>query len=69
MLREDVRNNFEHFIPTGWSIEISGMPEIVSDLVDVIEFLAFSSGNPFWDTELDYERRIRNAIDTIRKLQ
>lgn len=69
MLRKGVRNNFEHFIPTGWSIEISGMPKIVSDLVDVIEFLAFSSGNPLWNMELDHERRIRSAIDTIRKLQ
>ena len=67
-LGEDIRNNFEHFIPKGWSIEISGMPKIVSDVVEVIDFLAFSSGNPLWDTELDHERRIRNAIDTIRKV-
>jgi len=66
-LRKGVRNNFEHFIPKGWSIEISGMPKIVLDVVEVIEFLALSSGNPIWDTGLDHERRIRNAIDTIRK--
>ena len=65
-LRKDIRNNFEHFIPKGWSIEISGMPKIVSDVVDVIEFLAFSSGNPLWDQDLNHEQRIRDAIGKIR---
>jgi hypothetical protein len=67
-LRKDIRNNFEHFIPKGWSIELSGMPKIVLDVVEVIEFLALSSGNPLWDAELDHERRIRNEIDAIRRL-
>jgi hypothetical protein len=67
-LRENIRNNFEHFIPKGWSIEISGMPKIVSDVVEVIDFLALYSGNPIWDMQLDHERRIRNTIDTIQNL-
>lgn len=65
-LRKDIRNNFEHFTPKGWSIEVSGMPKIVSDAVDVIEFLALSSGNPLWDTDSRQEQRIRDAIGEIR---
>jgi hypothetical protein len=65
-LRKDIRNNFEHFTPKGWSIEISGMPEIVSDAIDVIEFLTLSSGNPLWDIDSKQEQRIRDAIGKIR---
>lgn len=65
-LRKDIRNNFEHFTPKGWSIEISGMPKTVSDTIDVIEFLALSSGNPLWDTDSKQEQRIRDAIGKIR---
>jgi len=65
-LRKDIRNNFEHFTPKGWSIEVSGMPKIVSDATDLIEFLALSSGNPLWDTDSKQEQRIRNAIGKIR---
>ena len=65
-LRTEIRNNFEHFTPKGWSIEVSGMPKIVSDATDVIEFLALSSGNPAWDTDSKQEQRIRDAIKKIR---
>ena len=65
-MKNDIRNNFEHFIPKGWSIEISGMPKIVSDVVDVIEFLALSSGNCLWDLDSNHEKRITDAIGKIR---
>ncbi|MFX0195729.1 MAG: hypothetical protein ACFFCW_06365 [Candidatus Hodarchaeota archaeon] len=65
-LREDLRNNFEHFTPKGWSIEVSGMPKIVSDTLDVIEFLALSSRNILWDSSLNQSRRIQTAIGSIR---
>lgn len=65
-LRKDIRNNFEHFVPKGWSIEISGMSKIVLDIVDVIEFLALSSGNPMWDQGSEHEERITDTIGKIR---
>jgi len=37
-IHKTFRNKFEHFIPTRWSIETSGMPEIVSEVLNVIEF-------------------------------
>ena len=37
---KDLRNNFIHFVPKGWSINLSGMPHIVSCVTEVIEHLA-----------------------------
>ena len=39
-LKETLRNNFEHYIPGGWSIEMHGFPRISIDILDVIRFLA-----------------------------
>jgi len=39
-LKNQLRNTFEHYIPTGLSIEIHGAPRIAIDVLDVIQFLA-----------------------------
>ena len=65
-LKDEIRNNFEHFTPKGWSIVISGMPKIVSDVVDVIQFLALGSGNPNWNPDSNHVQRIQDAITRIR---
>ena len=41
--KKDLRNKFEHYIPSGWSIEIHGLPQIAIDLLDVIRFLAIET--------------------------
>lgn len=33
----DLRRNFTHFTPKGWSIELSGMPKIIEDAIAIIE--------------------------------
>jgi hypothetical protein len=45
------RNDFIHFSPHSWSIEISGMPRICLDCLDVASFLFWQSGNVFWSDE------------------
>jgi hypothetical protein len=40
LLKKDLRNRMEHYVPSGWSIEIHGMPQIAIDALDVIRFLA-----------------------------
>lgn len=40
LLKKDLRNQMEHYIPMGWSIEIHGMPQIAIDTLDDIRFLA-----------------------------
>lgn len=40
-----LRNNFEHYRPMIWDIEIHGMPQIAIDVLEVIRFLALDTGN------------------------
>jgi hypothetical protein len=40
LLKKELRNNFEHYSPKGWSIEVHGMPQIAIDVLAVIRFLA-----------------------------
>ena len=42
---KEIRDQFEHYIPTSWSIEIHGMPCITIDVLEVISFLALDTGN------------------------
>jgi hypothetical protein len=39
-IQNEFRNNFEHFNPGSWSIEISGFPEHILNIINVIERLA-----------------------------
>jgi hypothetical protein len=43
-----LRNNFNHFLPSGWSIRIDELPGVLASCMGVISFLAFESGNVFW---------------------
>jgi hypothetical protein len=45
ILKNLFRNNFEHYIPKAWLIEIHGMPQIAINVLDVIRFLAVETGN------------------------
>ena len=53
------RNKFIHFIPGGWSLEVSGLPQIIGDCITVIEFLVFESKNILMEDKL---------MDNIREL-
>ncbi len=41
----EFRNQFIHFLPGVWSLEISELPELCNSVLSVIEFLIFNSGN------------------------
>jgi len=59
-----LRNEFIHFVPKGWSLEVSGLPQIVDDCLAIISFLAFECGNVIWhDSALETQTReiIENA--------
>ncbi len=61
-----LRNNFMHFSPKLWSIEILFMIETVFPLLEIIEFLVFDSGRFFIEEKrLD---EIRSNLDSIRSL-
>lgn len=47
-----LRNEFIHFMPKGWSIELSGMPNVFNDCLNIIETLGNSATGTRWhDTE------------------
>jgi len=45
------RNEFIHFMPKGWSIEISGMPRICIDCLDVVVELDENTLHRRWEDE------------------
>lgn len=51
-----LRNEFIHFTPKGWSLEVSGLPHICLDCLGVIRFLQSESGNIFWHNDSLRER-------------
>jgi len=43
-----LRNQFIHFLPRSWLLEVSGLPQICLDCLKIIEFLSWECGNVFW---------------------
>ncbi len=56
-----LRNDFVHFLPNTWSLEVSGLSEICLDCLILIEFLAWECGNIIWHEE-EYRERGQVAI-------
>jgi hypothetical protein len=65
-LKKEFRNQFEHYQPLAWSIEIHGFPQIALDILDVIRFLAFESGNIIYSRH-NIARKIRSHIFQSKK--
>lgn len=61
-----LRNDFIHFLPQSWSIEVSGLPRICIDCLDIIHFLGWESGNVTWYDQAD-RTRAEKAITIIRQ--
>jgi hypothetical protein len=68
-LKSEFRNEFEHFKPKGWSIEIHGMPEIAIDVLEVIRFLALETNTYVHlneDNQNLVEQLIENSIAILK---
>ncbi len=65
-----LRNNFEHYVPKGWSIEIHDMPQIAMDVLDAICFLALRTGAAIHLTS-DQKKRVQALVaqgkETLRR--
>jgi len=66
-LKCELRNNFEHYIPKGWSIEIHGMPQIAIDVLKVIRFLALDTGNYVHLTQAQ-KKRVKSLIFQSKRI-
>lgn len=61
----DLRNDFSHFTPSGWSIELSGLSAIFLDLIDVLETICKDP----WPFRHISKEDMRKLIDTLRDLR
>ena len=60
-----LRNEFIHFTPRVWTFELDGLPAIVSDCLEIAEFLAWESDNIVF-AELDLRERLKSAFKSAR---
>jgi hypothetical protein len=63
-LHDTLRNKFEHFLPSGWSIALDGLPLLIFQCVSAIWFLALESGNVFWH-EAPSEEEVRDVLTKL----
>lgn len=61
-----LRNQFVHFTPMVWELELEGLPAIFVDSLDIAEFLAWQSNNVFW-TDAELKKRVKSAFTSARK--
>lgn len=67
-----LRNHFVHFTPKSWSLEVSDLPTISRDCIQVIRFLVYKSGNIDGLKEaanLEISDEINNLLDRLIKLE
>ncbi len=62
----EFRNEFEHFLPKHWSIEVSGMPTILRHILRVLSFLSLESCCVLYSTD-DEKNRVKQVIDKLEK--
>jgi hypothetical protein len=55
-----IRNDFIHFTPKGWSLEVTGLPGICLSTARLISFLALETTNVRWDNG-DERSRLQDA--------
>lgn len=47
----ELRNEFIHFTPKGWSLEVTGLPQICMDCLKLVAFLGWETQNIFWHNQ------------------
>ena len=61
-----LRNEFIHFTPKVWGLELGGLPVIVSDCLEIAGFLAWESGNIVFP-EQDLGERLQAVFRSARR--
>ena len=66
-ISKEFRNKFVHYIPKSWKIEVSGMPAIIRDCLEVVRFLALDTGNYIHLTK-NQQRKVKSLIHQSIKI-
>lgn len=61
-----IRNDFIHFTPKGWSLEVDGLPCICLDSIALIEFLGWNTRNINWH-EPSYQIQSKLCCNKFRE--
>lgn len=67
-----LRNEFIHFTPKGWSLDVNGLPRICLSVARLISFLALETTNVFWRTPAARQQLLEaheRFTSTMQKLQ
>lgn len=62
-----LRDRFIHFLPMSWSLEVTGLPRMCSDVLDFVEFLHKEYRLLVWHRE-HHRRRIYLALGSARQI-
>ena len=57
------RNNFVHYDPACWSIELAGLPETVAHGLDVLRFISLEMGCCYVHYEAGDQQRVADLIN------
>ena len=60
------RNEFIHFTPKGWSLQLQGLPRICLDALDLIQFFGWESTAILWH-ERTHVVRAKRALKRLRR--
>lgn len=63
-----LRNEFIHFTPKHWLLELDGLPVIINDCLRMAEFVIWESGNLLYAGLVELEGRLRTAIETADRI-
>lgn len=61
----ELRNNYIHFRPKGWSIELAGLPSVALNCLEIAKFLAFDSFTIIWH-DGDLRNRAERAFAVVQ---
>jgi len=64
---DSLRNEFIHFVPKGWRLEVGELPTMVIDCLNFINFLGWQCGNVLW-YDPDVELRARAAVASAQSI-
>lgn len=62
----EFRNEFTHFTPKGWSLQLAGLPRICLDALDVVRHFAWETTPINW-YKAGYVTRTKRAHSRLRK--
>lgn len=67
-----LRNEFVHFTPKSWSLEVDGLPRICLATAKLVAFLAFETKNIFWhraEARQSLQDEHRKVVASLQGLQ